>query len=622
MRVRSSASASFPLVFVGLSLLSVACGGQAQDERVSDQFKNNGTGVAPSKGGTGGTGGSVGKGGSGGTGGTGGMGGTVGKGGAGGGGGSVIGKGGGPTAFCGDGFCSTAGGESCANCAIDCGTCSAGAGGGGGSVPSSCSHDVCSTGPALAPICGKCESVVCANDPFCCEREWDGACVQGAQDACGANCGAGGTGGAGGSIGKGGAGGSIGKGGAGGGGGTGTGGKGGNPGTFCGDSICDPNEACNTCPKDCGPCGNNCSHDVCTAGPPLGQNCGKCAAVVCQQDPFCCESFWDATCVSEASQCAPCGGGTAGSGGAPAQDCQSCAIGSCGPQVNACLQDDECQGCLGSADPSCFVNPRVKDLVVCTCNGSCAASCAEECKVFGGGTGGTGGAGGGTGGSAGAGGGPSSICGDGICDGQETCGSCGNDCGSCDCAHGVCFAGGKLEGSCSPCTQTVCSQDPFCCSTEWDDQCVQRAQNNCGPNACVGGQPPKPDPYDACPGLPMTTLQKGAPVLLQGDTCIDRNDYEPSCVEGGVPGNDAVYAVQASAKGTLVVQLSGSSELDPILSIKKACQGPGPLCVNAGVGKGTTEAIKREVEAGETAFIVVDAASGTSGPFKLQLDLF
>jgi hypothetical protein len=243
----------------------------------------------------------------------------------------------------------------------------------------------------------------------------------------------------------------------------------------------------------------------------------------------------------------------------------------------------------------------------------------NECGVIGGG--GTGGSAGG-GGSAGAGGGPASVCGDAVCNGPETCGSCNVDCGSCACAHGECFTGGRLEGSCSPCTQKVCSQDPYCCSTEWDDQCVQRAQSSCGPEACTNGQPPPVDPYDACPGLPTTILASGSSVLIQGDTRIDRNDYEPSCVQGGVPGNDAVFAVQATVKGTLVVTLNGSSEIDPILSIKKACQGPGPLCVNDGIGKGTSEAIKRNVDAGETVFVVVDAASGTSGPFKLQLDLF
>ena len=51
-----------------------------------------------------------------------------------------------------------------------------------------------------------------------------------------------------------------------------------------------------------------CSHTVCAAGPALPVNCtdeaeggSTCAAQVCAQDSFCCQSEWDATCVGEAS---------------------------------------------------------------------------------------------------------------------------------------------------------------------------------------------------------------------------------------------------------------------------------------------------------------------------------
>jgi hypothetical protein len=619
-------------LLLALAGLAVACGGQADDRSIADQFKP-GTGVVPGKGGSGGTG--VGKGGTGGA--------------SGKGGGSGVGAAGGATpSSCGNLFCEP--GETCGNCAIDCGTCSGGAGGGtGGTTPIDlCSHDSCSVGPALSDQCGKCEAVVCQNDPFCCEREWDSVCVSGAQELCAQNCGVvGGAGGAGGGTG-GFAGSGGGVAGAGGGGGQ-TGGAGGGPTMFCGDQVCTPDETCASCAADCGPCGNTCSHEVCSAGPPLKDTCGKCAALVCSQDPFCCESFWDATCVSEANQCASCGGGTAGTGGAgggPVESCQSCAIGNCGPAVSACFQDAQCQTCFGGGDtdPACLTNQRVKDLIVCACNGSCSSACSNECSVVGtGGTGGTGqggaggsaqggsggtggfgatgGTGGATGGSAGAGGGVLAICNDGLCTGGETCGSCPTDCGDCTCSHGVCFTGGRLDASCGSCAQTVCSQDPFCCSTDWDDKCVARAQATCGPDACFPNDPTPTDPHDACPGGPVTTLKKGVDVLIQGDTRIDRNDYEPSCVAGGVPGNDAVYAVKASAAGTLVVTVSGSSDLDPILTIKKACQGAGPDCTNNGVGKGTTEAQKRMIGADETVFVVIDAASGSSGPFKLQLSL-
>lgn len=40
-----------------------------------------------------------------------------------------------------------------------------------------------------------------------------------------------------------------------------------------------------------------CAHSLCEAGEPLDATCNDCAADVCQVDPTCCNSQWDATCV-------------------------------------------------------------------------------------------------------------------------------------------------------------------------------------------------------------------------------------------------------------------------------------------------------------------------------------
>jgi len=40
-----------------------------------------------------------------------------------------------------------------------------------------------------------------------------------------------------------------------------------------------------------------CTHSLCEAGEPLDATCNSCAANVCQADPLCCSSQWDATCV-------------------------------------------------------------------------------------------------------------------------------------------------------------------------------------------------------------------------------------------------------------------------------------------------------------------------------------
>lgn len=105
-------------------------------------------------------------------------------------------------------------------------------------------------------------------------------------------------------------------------------------------------------------------------------------------------------------------------------------------------------------------------------------------------------------------------CNMGICDPPATCGeweeSCtvANECcagqchkGACcesseDCKHDVCSTGRALWAGCScglsncggggtnspdidNCVSSVCAKDPHCCCVEWDNACVQAAQNTC-----------------------------------------------------------------------------------------------------------------------------------------------
>jgi hypothetical protein len=58
---------------------------------------------------------------------------------------------------------------------------------------------------------------------------------------------------------------------------------------------------------------------------------------------------------------------------------------------------------------------------------------------------------------------------------------CNNACsaqssgGGNSCAHSECSEGNKLTATCSQCATDVCAQDSYCCSTEWDDICVDIA---------------------------------------------------------------------------------------------------------------------------------------------------
>lgn len=61
------------------------------------------------------------------------------------------------------------------------------------------------------------------------------------------------------------------------------------------------------------------------------------------------------------------------------------------------------------------------------------------------------------------------------------------------CAHSPCTMGPPLNGFCDWCVSLVCSRDPFCCSNNWDAQCVNQVATICGQrcdcNVCNTGQP-------------------------------------------------------------------------------------------------------------------------------------
>ena len=69
---------------------------------------------------------------------------------------------------------------------------------------------------------------------------------------------------------------------------------------------------------------------------------------------------------------------------------------------------------------------------------------------------------------------------------EDQCpGGCDGGGGGGDC-HDQCEAGVAMDPSCNECVADICSDDPFCCQTEWDDACVGQVEATCG-GACVGG---------------------------------------------------------------------------------------------------------------------------------------
>ncbi len=114
--------------------------------------------------------------------------------------------------------------------------------------PAACTHAICATGDGLVAACDPCATKLCAADPYCCSTAWDGTCVGEVSSICGQSC------------------------------------------------TVVPDGGANA----------ECAHPVCAAGGPLDATCTQCATDLCAQDPYCCSTAWDATCVGEvASICGP-----------------------------------------------------------------------------------------------------------------------------------------------------------------------------------------------------------------------------------------------------------------------------------------------------------------------------
>ena len=181
-----------------------------------------------------------------------------------------------------------------------------------------------------------------------------------------------------------------------------------------------------SCRKDCG---DICTGDCCT--PHVSPSCTDkaCCALVCAEDPSCCEFTWDSICASQALQI--CSVGTESA--CPGFECGDKLAGDC---------------CIGHAGKAC-------EDAAC-----CQAVCAAD-----------------------------SFC----CDVRwdSACAYIASTTKSCPCSGSVC--GTPEAGSCfQPHTTPFCAQlnccsyicgvvQPDCCDTAWDESCVALAQLFCSP---------------------------------------------------------------------------------------------------------------------------------------------
>ena len=123
---------------------------------------------------------------------------------------------------------------------------------------------------------------------------------------------------------------------------------------------------------------------------------------------------------------------------------------------------------------------------------------------------------------------------------QYCAGGCGGGQGG-SCAHDECSTGAALDETCSSCTSAVCSADPFCCQTEWDDVCVGEVATECGDDCGGGGG-----------GCIHDECEQGGPLTSACSSCADTvcgiddfcctTDWDATCVQeadqycGGICG--------------------------------------------------------------------------------------
>jgi hypothetical protein len=385
-----------------------------------------------------------------------------------------------------DSFCCQSEWDSiCAQEVVDfgCGQCGDAAGCGDGECAVDESCDICAEDCGYCPGTGDCcaaheglgcgdaaiQACVCGLDSWCCESSWDFTCASEVESfGCGECVG----------------------------------------GTNCGDGICAPGETCDTCPDDCGACGGTGSCCEAQEGP--GCDDPTIQACVCLQDSFCCDYTWDEVCVEEVAtfNCGDCVGGGCGNGACdndedclicPA-DCGACAgTGCCEAHATPSCDDAGISACVCAQDQFC-------------CDVEWDGVCVDEVASL----------------ACGTCGGTDPVCGDGECDGGESCKVCPGDCGACP-GSGDCCTPHENGGCNDPTVQKcVCDEDAWCCESEWDDECVANVDAlNCGQcGGCVPDCNGKVCGGDGCGGSCGACAEGQS---CKENQCVDAGGCQPDC---------------------------------------------------------------------------------------------
>lgn len=164
-------------------------------------------------------------------------------------------------------------------------------------------------------------------------------------------------------------------------------------------------------------------------------------------------------------------------GGRPAPVRDRCLGSCCTVQNTAMCEDPQIVACVCQGDPYCCTDRWDSLCVQHVVDYGCADVCDAPPE-------------------------PEVVCGDGVCSGDEGCEDCPADCGECFVASGCCVS---QDGPGCPAPDVeacVCQVDPYCCTTRWDDICVNEVTSE-GCSSCQ--QEPVPvcgdgtcDPSESC----------------------------------------------------------------------------------------------------------------------------
>ncbi len=243
--------------------------------------------------------------------------------------------------------------------------------------------------------------------------------------------------------------------------------------------------------------------------------CGnsECRDCVCASRPECCSGSWDDSCADLAAgdclesciECDVCGNGYCGFN----ENCALCPEDCGAPCEGSCCERHSTSGCDESACQDCVCE---LESACCSagfsgsweniCVGTAEGACADVCTC-------------------------TATCGDGVCEGLESCLSCVDDCGAC--TNDCCSDGSGPGCNDLDCQECVCAiAEGDCCNPHYDwqsEHCGRHARGECADvcecaQTCGNGEC---DPYETCVSCPDDCGD------CVGECCREKVPNTPGC---------------------------------------------------------------------------------------------